>query len=174
MRQRAGAASALTAALAAVLLAGCTTGAVVSAPTSGAPVQTAVAPDGLSTPVDPGPPPLAPPPRTPGEVARLVVQTQGHGRTFDVVPGEPVLEGHTYVVEAACSAHRPSDRTSYAVYDAAPGTWGRLEPIYSQPFACDGQVHRTSHLGLPAGKLQVDVRGLPRDAVTAYALIRRE
>ncbi|HEX2551193.1 MAG TPA: hypothetical protein VHK64_06330 [Nocardioidaceae bacterium] len=173
MTQRAGACAGST--LAAVLLvAGCTTGAGVSAPTSGAPVRTAVAPDGLSTPVDPGPPPLAPPARTAGEVARLVVRAQGPGKTFDVVPGEPVLQGHTYLVEAACSAHHPSDLTSYAVYDAAPGTWGRLEPIYSQPFACDGQVHRTSHLGLPAGRLQVDVRGLPRDAVTAYALIRPE
>jgi len=103
-----------------------------------------------------------------------VVTRRGAGKAFRNVPGEPVAGGRTYAVEAACAAGRPSASTSYAIYDAAPGTWGHGEPLYSRPFPCDGTVQRTVHLGLPSGRVQVDVRGLPADAVTAYALIRPE
>ena len=127
------------------------------------------------TPIDPGPPPVVTvPPHVEGEVARVVVTRQGTGKAFRNVPGEPVSQGRTYTVEVACAAGHPSTGTSYAVYDAAPGTWGHGEPLYSQPFPCDGAIQRTVHLGLPAGKVQIDVRGLPADAVTAYALIRPE
>ena len=51
------------------------------------------------------------------------------------------------------------------------GVYGHGDPIYSQPFPCDGHVQRTLHLGLPPGPVQVDVRDLPADAVTAYAVI---
>jgi hypothetical protein len=132
-------------------------------------------PDVSLTPVDPGPAPVvAVPRRDAGEVARVVVTKQGAGKAFRNVPGVPVAEGRTYTVEVACAAGRPSDGTSYAIYDAAPGTWGHGEPLYSRPFPCDGVVQRTEHLGLPAGRVQIDVRGLPPDAVTAYALIRPE
>jgi hypothetical protein len=114
------------------------------------------------------------PGRVAGEVARVVVTRQGPGKAFRNVPGVPVAEGRTYTVEVACAAGRPSTGTSYAVYDAAPGTWGHGEPLYSRPFPCDGQVQKTVHLGLPAGAVQIDVRGLPEDAVAAYAVIRRE
>ena len=83
-------------------------------------------------------------------------------------------QGRTYTVEVACAAGRPLTGTSYAVYDAAPGTWGHGEPLYSRPFPCDGQVQRTVNLGLPAGAVQIDVRGLPSDAVAAYGVIRPE
>ncbi len=63
---------------------------------------------------------------------------QGAGKAFRNVPGVPVAEGRTYTVEVACAAGRPSTGTSYAVYDAAPGTWGHGEPLYSRPFPCDG------------------------------------
>ena len=130
------------------------------------------------TPIDPGPAPrLEVPERRTGEVARVVVTSTGAGKTFRNVPGVPVAAGRTYTVEVACSAARPSDAsagTSYAVYDAAPGTWGHGEPLYSRPFACDGSVQRTAQLGLPTGRVQIDVRGLPEDAVAAYALIRPE
>src|SRR6478735_5638160 len=120
-------------------------------------------PDVSLTPIDPGPPPIVTVPApVAGEVARVVVTRQGAGKAFRNVPGAPGAAG------------RPSTGTSYAVYDAAPGTWGHGEPLYSQPFPCDGAVQRTVHLGLPAGKVQIDVRGLPEDAVTAYALIRPE
>ena len=132
-------------------------------------------PDVSLTPIDPGPPPVVTVPApVAGEVARVVVTRQGAGKAFRNVPGAPVAAGRTYTVEVACAAGRPSTGTSYAVYDAAPGTWGHGEPLYSQPFPCDGAVQRTVHLGLPAGKVQIDVRGLPEDAVTAYALIRPE
>lgn len=172
MRQRAGACAG--SALAAVFLAGCTTRAVISAPTSGVPIHTVAIPDDLFTQVDPGPPSLSVPTRSFGEVARVVVRRQGAFLQFDVVPGPPIKENHTYTVEAACSAGSPSDRTSFAVYDAVPGAWGRLEPIYSQPFPCDGQIYRTMHVGLPSGRVRVDVREVPHDAVTAYALVRPE
>lgn len=155
----------------------CTAGAPPVAPT----VSSKVAPTGVPvespevsfTPVDPQPPRLvALPLRLPGEAARVEVTRQGTTKAFRVVPGVPVRGDRTYTVEAACSAGRVSNRTSFAVYDAAPGTYGRLEPIYSQPFACDGHVHLTRHLGLPAGRVQLDVRGLPPDSVTAYALLR--
>jgi hypothetical protein len=127
------------------------------------------------TPIDPGPPPtLTVPPRAPGEVARVVVTASGSGKAFRNERGEPAAEGRTYVVEVACAAGRPTAGTSYAIYDAAPGTWGHGEPLYSRPFPCDGQVQKTVHLGLPAGAVQIDVRGLPEDAVAAYAVIRRE
>jgi hypothetical protein len=127
------------------------------------------------TPIDPGPPPtLTVPPRTPGEVARVVVTRSGAGKAFRNERGEPAAEGRTYTVEVACAAGRPSTGTSYAVYDAAPGTWGHGEPLYSRAFPCDGQVQRTVNLGLPAGAVQIDVRGLPADAVAAYAVIRPE
>jgi hypothetical protein len=35
-------------------------------------------------------------------------------------------------------------------------------------------VQRTANLGLPAGAVQIDVRGLPADAVAAYGVIRPE
>jgi hypothetical protein len=132
-------------------------------------------PDVSLTPIDPGPPPVVTVPApVAGEVARVVVTRQGAGKAFRNVPGVPVVARRTYTVEVACAAGRPSTGTSYAVYDAAPGTWGHGEPLYSQPFPCDGAIQRTAHLGLPAGKVQIDVRGLPGDAVTAYALIRPE
>ena len=161
-------------------VAGCTTGgAVPGSPAAGVPTggvsALSATPDVSLKPVDPGPPPVV---RVPapvvGEVARVVVTRQGAGKAFRNVAGVPVVEGRTYTVEVACAAGRPTDGTSYAVYDAAPGTWGHGEPLYSRPFPCDGSVQRTAHLGLPAGKVQIDVRGLPGDAVTAYALIRPE
>lgn len=163
---------------AAVLVAGCTSSepqpAAVTGWFSPGPVPPST-PDVSLTPIDPGPPPVVTvPPPVAGEVARVVVTRQGAGKAFRNVPGVPVAEGRTYTVEVACAAGRPSSSTSYAVYDAAPGTWGHGEPLYSRPFPCDGSVQRTAHLGLPAGKVQIDVRGLPGDAVTAYALIRPE
>jgi hypothetical protein len=142
-------------------------------------VSRAVAtPEVSLTPIDPEPAPrLEVPVRAPGEVARVVVTSAGKGKSFRNVPGVPVAAGRTYTVEVACSAGRPTDAsagTSYAVYDAAPGTWGHGEPLYSRPFPCDGSVQRTAHLGLPTGRVQIDVRGLPDDAVAAYALIRPE
>ena len=139
-----------------------------------APVPDAV-PSVTLTPIDPGPPPtVTVPARMPGEVARVVVTRSGSGKAFRNERGEPAAEGRTYTVEVACAAGRPSTGTSYAVYDAAPGTWGHGEPLYSRPFPCDGQVQRTVNLGLPAGAVQIDVRGLPADAVAAYAVIRPE
>ena len=157
-------------------LAGCTSGdAQAVAPTGWFSPGPAPTPQVSLTPVDPGPVPVVTVPRRDaGEVARVVVTKQGAGKAFRNVPGVPVAEGSTYTVEVACAAGRPSDGTSYAIYDAAPGTWGHGEPLYSRPFTCDGSVQRTAHLGLPAGRVQIDVRGLPPDAVTAYALIRPE
>ncbi|NUR81879.1 MAG: hypothetical protein HOQ21_15735 [Dermatophilaceae bacterium] len=133
-------------------------------------------PEASLTPIDPGPAPsLEVPERVSGEVARVVVTSAGTRKSFRNVPGVPIAAGRTYTVEVACSARRPSDTsagTSYAVYDAAPGTWGHGEPLYSRPFACDGSVQRTADLGLPTGRVQIDVRGLPDDTVAAYALIR--
>jgi hypothetical protein len=171
-----GAGSALLAAV--LALGACTSEAGrPSVPTVG--VSPAVAtPDVSLTPIDPGPAPrLAVPARAAGEVARVVVTRSGTGKAFRNVPGEPIAAGGTYVVEVACSAGRPSDASagsSYAVYDAAPGTWGHGEPLYSRPFPCDGSVQRTVNLGLPTGRVQIDVRGLPADAVAAYAVIRPE
>ena len=155
---------------------GCTGGAPgLIGPTDGLSPGPAPTPAVSLTPIDPGPPPVVTVPApVAGEVARVVVTRQGAGKAFRNVPGVPVAAGRTYTVEAACASGRPSTGTSYAVYDAAPGTWGHGEPLYSQPFPCDGAVQRTVHLGLPAGKVQIDVRGLPGDAVTAYALIRPE
>jgi len=159
----------------ALLAAGCTTdGGVRVSPTVGVSAGTAT-PEVSLTPIDPGPPPaVTVPPPVAGEVARVVVTKQVSGKAFRNVPGVPVAEGHTYTVEVACAAGRATEGSSYAVYDAAPGTWGHGEPLYSRPFACDGAVQRTVHLGLPSGRVQIDVRGLPADAVTAYALIRPE
>ncbi|GAA2486164.1 hypothetical protein GCM10009858_25100 [Terrabacter carboxydivorans] len=165
----------VAASVVASLAAGCTAG--VTAPVAPTTVGSAAGstPDVSLTPIDPGPPPVVTVPApVAGEVARVVVTRQGAGRAARNVPGVPVAAGHTYTVEVACAAGRPSTGTSYAVYDAAPGTWGHGEPLYSRPFPCDGSVQRTAHLGLPAGKVQIDVRGLPGDAVTAYALIRPE
>ncbi|GAA2747158.1 hypothetical protein GCM10009868_35440 [Terrabacter aerolatus] len=157
------------------VVAGCTSGGAEPVAPTGAGSALSATPDVSLTPVDPGPPPVV---RVPapiaGEVARVVVTRQGAGKAFRNVAGVPVVEGRTYTVEVACAAGRPTDGTSYAVYDAAPGTWGHGEPLYSRPFPCDGAVQRTVHLGLPAGRVQIDVRGLPEDAVTAYALIRPE
>ena len=140
-------------------------------PASGA----VVAPGVTFTPVDPGPAPtLTVPPRRAGEVARVVVTRDGPGKAFRNVPGEAVAAGRTYTVEVACAAARSATGTTYAIYDAAPGTWGHGEPLYSRPFACDGTVQRTVDLGLPAGPVQIDVRGLPADATAAYAVIRPE
>ena len=142
--------------------------------TSGAPGT----PEVSLTPIDPGPVPrLEVPAQVPGEVARVVVTSAGPRTSFRNVPGVPIAAGRTYTVEVACSARRPSAAsagTSYAVYDAAPGTWGHGEPLYSRPFPCDGSVQRTANLGLPTGRVQIDVRGLPEDVVAAYALIRPE
>ena len=162
--------------VATALLAACTTGgAPPGSPTGGVPVGSRATPEVSLTPIDAGPPPVVTvPPRAAGEVARVVVTKQGTGKAFRNVPGEPVAEGRTYTVEVACASGRPSPGSSYAVYDAAPGTWGHGEPLYSRPFTCDGAIQRTAHLGLPAGRVQIDVRGLPDDAVTAYALIRPE
>ncbi|KRC88708.1 hypothetical protein ASE25_12785 [Terrabacter sp. Root85] len=159
----------------ALLAAGCTTdGGVRVSPTVGVSAGAAT-PEVSLTPIDPGPPPVVTvPPPVAGEVARVVVSKQGSGKAFRNVPGVPVAEGRTYTVEVACAAGRATEGSSYAVYDAAPGTWGHGEPLYSRPFACDGAVQRTVHLGLPSGRVQIDVRGLPADAVTAYALIRPE
>ncbi len=162
--------------VAAALLAACTSGDPKAvAPTgwfSAGPVAT---PKVSMTPVyaDPLAVVTVPPPIV-GEVARVVVTKQGAGRAFRNVPGEPVAQGRTYTVEVACASGRPSAGASYAVYDAAPGTWGHGEPLYSRPVTCDGAIQRTVHLGLPAGRVQVDLRGLPADALTAYALIRPE
>src|SRR6478735_1324671 len=149
--------------------------AAVIGPTGGLPPGPGPTPAVSLTPIDPGPPPVV---RVPGpvagEVARVVVTGEGARKAFRNVPGVPVSKGRTYVVEVACAAGRHSDGTSYAIYDAAPGTWGHGEPLYSRPFTCDGSVQRTANLGLPAGRVQIDVRGLPADAVTAYALIRPE
>ncbi|TQM64878.1 hypothetical protein [Humibacillus xanthopallidus] len=156
--------------------AGCTSsGAEAVGPTGWVSPGPAPTPAVSLTPVDPGPPPVVTVPGpAAGEVARVVVISQGEGKAFRNVPGVPVAQGRTYTVEVACAAGRASDGTSYAIYDAAPGTWGHGEPLYSRPFRCDGSVQRTEHLGLPAGRVQIDVRGLPADAVTAYALIRPE
>ncbi|WP_020143641.1 hypothetical protein [Terracoccus sp. 273MFTsu3.1] len=159
---------------AALLAAGCTTDGGVRVTPTGLSAGR-VTPEVSLTPIDPGPPPVVTvPPPVAGEVARVVVTKQGSGKAFRNVPGVPVAEGHTYTVEVACAAGRATEGSSYAVYDAAPGTWGHGEPLYSRPFACDGAVQRTVHLGLPSGRVQIDVRGLPADAVTAYALIRPE
>ena len=163
-----------SAVLAVALAAGCTPGRALSAPTRG-PSGALTTPEVSFTPIEPGPPPaLSVPLRAEGEVARVVVTKRGSGKAFRNVPGVPVAVGRTYTVEAACSASRPSATTSYAVYDAAPGTWGHGEPLYSRHFPCDGSVQTTANLGLPAGRVQVDVRGLPADAVAAYAVIRPE
>ncbi len=170
-----------------VALAGCTTGDAAHGEAT-RPVSVAVvAPEVTFTPVDPGPAPtITVPPRRAGEVARVVVTRVGPGTSFHNLPGEAVTVGRTYTVEVACAAGRPAtDRpdatdatdatgTTYAIYDAAPGTWGRGEPLYSRAFACDGTVQRTVDLGLPAGPVQIDVRGLPADAVAAYAVITPE
>ena len=176
-RWRSDAGAVLVVALAAAV-AGCTTAdpglRESTRPASGA----VVAPGVTFTPVDPGPAPtIAVPPRRAGEVARVVVTRHGTGKAFRNVPGEDAASGRTYTVEVACAASRPAvdtTGTSYAVYDAAPGTWGHGEPLYSRPFVCDGTVQRTVDLGLPAGPVQIDVRGLPEDAVAAYAVIRPE
>jgi hypothetical protein len=169
------AAPVLLAVISVVLAAGCTTGGAPRVSPTGEVSVGPATPEVSLTPVDPGPPPVVRvPPRVAGEVARVVVTKQGSGKAFRNVPGVPVAEGRTYTVEVACAAGRATDGSSYAVYDAAPGTWGHGEPLYSRPFACDGAVQRTVHLGLPAGRVQIDVRGLPADAVTAYALIRPE
>jgi hypothetical protein len=164
--------------LAAPTLAGCTSDGVRTSAPSVAVSGAAATPRVSLTPIDPGPPPrLEVPQRGPGEVARVVVTRTTTGKAFRNVPGEPIAPGHTYTVEVACSAGRPWDASagsSYAVYDAAPGTWGHGEPLYSRPFPCDGSVQRTVNLGLPTGRVQIDVRGLPEDAVAAYALIRPE
>ncbi|WP_345509258.1 hypothetical protein [Terrabacter aeriphilus] len=55
-----------------------------------------------------------------------------------------------------------------------PGHVGARRATLLPALPCDGTVQRTQHLGLPAGRVQVDVRGLPPDAVTAYALVRPE
>ena len=140
-----------------------------------------VAPGVTFTPVDPGPAPtITVPPHRAGEVARVVVTRNGPGRASRNVPGEAVAAGRTYTVEVACAAGRPTtdptdpSGTTYAIYDAAPGTYGHGDPLYSRAFACDGTVQRTVDLGLPAGPVQIDVRGLPADAVAAYAVIRPE
>ncbi|GAB3888483.1 hypothetical protein [Terrabacter terrigena] len=169
---------ALVALVALGALGGCTSaGARPSVPTV-AESGVVVTPEVSLTPIDPGPAPrLEVPAQGPGEVARVVVRRTGKGQSFRNVPGVPVAAGRTYIVEVACSARRPTDTsagTSYAVYDAAPGTWGHGEPLYSRPFPCDGTVQRTADLGLPTGRVQIDVRGLPADAVAAYALIRPE
>jgi hypothetical protein len=155
--------------------AGCTAGGTLGvSPTGGVSAGTAT-PEVSLTRIDPGPPPVVTvPPPSAGEVARVVVTKQGSAKAFRNVPGVPVAEGRTYTVEVACAAGRATEGSSYAVYDAAPGTWGHGEPLYSRPFVCDGAVQRTVHLGLPVGRVQIDVRGLPADAVTAYALIRPE
>ena len=162
--------------VATALLAGCTSGGpTVVSPTGRVSGGSVATPEVSLTPIDPGPPPVVTvPPPVAGEVARVVVSKQGSGKAFRNVPGVPVAEGRTYTVEVACAAGRATEGSSYAVYDAAPGTWGHGEPLYSRPFACDGAVQRTVHLGLPSGRVQIDVRGLPADAVTAYALIRPE
>lgn len=130
-----------------VLSALVTLGACTSATARPSVPTTAVAgvvrtPEVSLTPIDPGPPPkIAVPGREAGEVARVVVTSTGAGQTFRNVPGDPIAAGRTYTVEVACSAPRPSDASagaSYAVYDAAPGTWGHGEPLYSRPFPCDG------------------------------------
>jgi hypothetical protein len=171
---RAVALSALGVLVVAWALAGCTTDVPPTAP--GVTLERGPStPQPSFTPVDPGPPPvLTVPPRGEGEVARVVVAPSGSGKAFRNERGEPATEGRTYVVEVACAAGRPSAGTSYAIYDAAPGTWGHGEPLYSRPFPCDGRVQHTVHLGLPAGAVQIDVRGLPDDAVAAYAVIRPE
>ena len=162
-------------------LAGCTTAdpglRESTRPASGA----LVAPGVTFTPVDPGPPPrITVPPRRTGEVARVVVTRSGPGKAFRNVPGQAVAAGRTYTVEVACAAGRAAPDatgatgTTYAIYDAAPGTWGHGEPLYSRAFACDGTVQRTVDLGLPPGPVQIEVRGLPADAVAAYAVIRPE
>src|SRR6478735_12522828 len=169
------AAPVLLAAASVVLAAGCTTGGAARVSPTGEVSVGRATPEVSLTPVDPGAPPVVTvPPPVAGEVARVVVTKQGSGKAFRNVPGVPVAEGHTYTVEVACAAGRATEGSSYAVYDAAPGTWGHGEPLYSRPFACDGAVQRTVHLGLPSGRVQIDVRGLPADAVTAYALIRPE
>ena len=156
-------------------LTGCTGGDPVTGASRATTGAAAVTPEVSLTPVDPGPPPtLTVPPRRPGEVARVVVTGSGTGKSFRNERGEPAAEGRTYTVEVACAAGRVSTGTSYAIYDAAPGTWGHGEPLYSRPFPCDGQVQRTVHLGLPAGAVQIDVRGLPEDAEAAYGVIRQE
>ena len=163
-----------SAVLVVALAAGCTAGRALSAPTGGASAAVTT-PEASFTPIEPGPPPtLSVPPRAGGEVARVVVTKRGTGTSFRNVPGVPAASDRTYTVEVACSAGRPSTGTSYAVYDAAPGTWGHGEPLYSRPFPCDGSVQTTVNLGLPAGRVQVDVRGLPADAFAAYAVIRPE
>ena len=176
-RKRPVAGAVLVVALAALTacLAGCTSAdpghRLTTRPASGG----VVAPGVTFTPVDPGPPPtITVPPRRSGEVARVVVTRSGPGKAFRNVPGEAVAPGRTYTVEVACAAGRPTTGTTYAIYDAAPGTWGHGEPLYSRPFACNGTVQRTVDLGLPAGPVQIDVRGLPADAVAAYAVIRPE
>ena len=176
MRQR-GVVEVGTLALVTALLVGCTSGspARLAAPTGGVATPAVATPEVSLTPIDAGPPPqLSVPPRTAGEVARVVIRKVGAGKSFRNVPGDPVSGSRTCAVEVVCAAGRPSSGTSYAVYDAAPGTWGHGEPLYSRPFPCDGAVQRTVHIGLPAGPVQIDVRGLPDDAVAAYAVIRPE
>lgn len=154
---------------------GCTGGAPPVAPTGVVTGVRVTTPEVSFTPVDPQPaPPLSLPRRFAGEVARIEVTRHGATKAFRIVPGEPLVSERTYTVEAACTASRPSTGTSYAVYDAAPGVYGHGDPIYSRPFPCDGHVQRTQHLGFPAGAVQVDVRDLPPDAVTAYAVIHPE
>ena len=99
---------------------------------------------------------------------------QGAGKAFRNVPGVPVVAGRTYTVEVACAAGRAVDGHELCRLRRGARHLGHGEPLYSQPFPCDGAIQRTVHLGLPAGKVQIDVRGLPGDAVTAYALIRPE
>src|SRR6478609_5196678 len=106
--------------VAVALLAGCTgTQPQVVAPTGSFSPEAAPTPEVSLTPIDAGPPPVVTvPPHVAGEVARVVVTRQGAGTAFRNVPGVPVVDGRTYIVEVACAAGRPSTATSYAVYDA--------------------------------------------------------
>ena len=114
------------------------------------------------------------PPPVAGEVARVVVTKQGSGKAFRNVPGVPVAEGRTYTVEVACAAGRATEGSSYAVYDAAPGTWGHGEPLYSRPFVVRRR-RAADRAPRAAGRTGPDRRPRPpADAVTAYALIRPE
>ena len=91
---------------------------------------------------------LTVPPRRPGEVARVVVTGSGTDTSFRNERGEPAAEGRTDTVEVACAAGRVSTGTSYAIYDAAPGTWGHGGTICScgrrprsPPSTCEACLH---------------------------------
>jgi hypothetical protein len=155
----------LLAVLAALALAGCTSGPAPE-PKPAAPTHSA---DGPSPVPDPPLTRLTAPPAAPGELSRRVLSAKdGHPDNVTILRRSP-RAGQEYWLHAACTSATPGKTLSAEVRSGEPGATD--DAMTTIEIACDGTVAVNGLGTLPAESIVVYLQGDQSDVLSGYAVI---